>query len=380
MPVTSTKSHGLYNHIKEAGVFQLINLPGNYKRDRMNLKLCHFLFLFLPVLTYGQTCDTLYSHERYVQRTIEVGYRNCQLIEIDSIYRIVQWLNVDSNYLEPFFSQNICQSLFHSVTGQLIHERWREGDTTYFKEYYSSGSLKTFSKTVFHENPYYFHDQILRYYENGTIRYEGENKVLSFSTHKTYYPNGRVETIAKRFSYNPSAFGEYIEYFPNGQISMILEYSEPDTTTNQYQTNTLISEKYFDQAGQGVDHNLNEYKKLYLKIYPPYIDKTLLIGEDLHTAQQFEDQEPYANDVYKLKEQIIGNLDLSGVNCTKGIAKISLNITKKGDIELLEVDFENDLLKESIEQSIKSLKKWPAAIKDGEKVDTHVYTYLIIDK
>ncbi len=343
-------------------------------------KLKYLLFLFLPFCSFGQHCDTLYSHQKYVECEVEVGYRNCHLVDIDTVYRIVQWLNVDTNHLQPFFSKNICQKLYNSTTGKLIHERWQVGDTICNKTYYNSGQLKSFSKNVYIETPYYFHFQLTRYYENGSIRYKGDYKSLSFSTHTTYYPNGVVETRAKKFSLGTSPCGEYFEYFPNGQVSMIQTFSEPDTTTDNFQLVPLISEVYFDETGQESDQNLNEYKTLYLPIKPPIPNTTLMIGDDLYTSQQFEDQAAYTNGMSELKNRIINDLDISDLNCTKGIPWISLIITRKGVIEQVEVKSKNDSLNKRIEASIKRIKNWPAAIKDGTTVDTYVYTYLIIDK
>lgn len=347
----------------------------------MNPKLYHIFFMFLPLFSFGQTCDTLYSHEKYIERSVEIGYRNCYSVEIDTIYRVVQWLNIDTNYLKPYFSENICQSLFHSKTGKLIHERWQENDTLYMKTYYSSGSLKSYSKLFFRENPYYFHDQIIKYYENGNEKYKGEYKSLTLTTHYTYYPNGALETVAKRFSYNPHAFGEYKEYFPNGETSMILNYSEPDTTTDQYQQNTLISEKFYDQTGNESDDNLNEYKKMYFNVYPPAVNEEITLAEDLFSHHQFSDQKAYANDMKLLKDKIMSNIKISsGDHCSKGIAWVSLIINSDGEIKLDEIQFENEGLRKTIEESIMKIKKWPPASLNHIKVDTYVFTYLIIDK
>lgn len=140
----------------------------------MNFKRSLITFLLLPLLSFGQTCDTLYSHEKYIKRNVDIEYRNCHFLKIDTVYTIVQWNNSDTNYLTPFYSDNVCYSLFHSLTGKLIQERWEDGDTTFFKSYYSSGRLKSFSIHFFREDPYFFHDVIEEYYENGNLRHEGE--------------------------------------------------------------------------------------------------------------------------------------------------------------------------------------------------------------
>lgn len=348
----------------------------------MNFKRSLIIFLLLPLFSFGQTCDTLYSQERYIQRNVDIEYRNCHFLKIDTVYTVVEWENIDTNYLTPNYIENICYSLFHSLTGKLIRERWEDSDTIYVKSYYSSGELKSFSKDINRKEPYFFQSIIKEYYENGNLRHEGEYKSFSFSIHKTYYPDGALETIAKRFSYNPHAFGEYTEYFPNGQVSMIENFTEPDTTTNQYQLSTLLSTHYFDKSGKVVEQNQNEYRKMYIKIYPPDEGTTMeMVGDDLYLFELFSEQEAYANDMSALKSEIYANLKLSKTECcTKGIAWISLIVTKKGKLKIKEIVFENAEVRKRIEKSIHKIKRWTPAQVTDKNVDTYVLIYLILDE
>lgn len=351
------------------------------RAEQMKMKIYLIIILLFPIPLYGQSCDTLYSHENYIMRGVKIEYRDCQSITVDSTYTIVQWNNVDSNYLMPFYSDNVCYSLFHSLTGKLIQQRWQNGDTIYFKSYYSSGKLRSSAKSVFTSEPYYFHEIKKEFYENGQILYEGEYKSSSYSVHKRYYKNGQLEFMTNRFSYNPGSFGEEIEYFPNGQVSHISRYSEPDTSTNHFQSSELLDEKFFDENGNEVNLNQNEWKVMNVAVYPPYKNEILQINDTLYTHHQFYNIKEYSNDMAELKFKILDNLKiLKNSNCTKGIIWISLFIKKDGSILVEDVQFSDDSIKQSLKRSIKKIKHWPAGIVDGEKVDTYVYTYLILDK
>ena len=331
---------------------------------------------------YGQSCDTLYSHENYVMRGVKIEYRDCQFIKIDSIYRIVQWNNVDSNYLKPYYSENVCYSLLHSHTGKLIQERWQEGDTIYFKSYYSSGKLRSYSKHVFKEKPYYFHDILLEYYENGQLSMEFSLQKQTFSPRIIYYPNGMIQSKGMHYDASPGAWGDYIEYFSNGKISSIRTYTQPNTSDSvagQFQENELLSEIFYDQNGIEVEEDLNELKVMNISIYPPIKHEASKINDNLYAHHQFSNQNGYINEMSELKNKILENLKLPKGSCSKGVIWVSLIIKKDGTIEIDEVQFSDVSTKQSIEKSIQKIKKWPTGILNGEKVDVYVYIPLLLE-
>ena len=318
-------------------------------------------------------------------RGVKIEYRDCQTIIVDTTYQIVEWKrkNVDSNYLKPFYTGNICYSLFHSHTGKLIKQRWQVGDTIYSKSYHPSGNLKLFAKTVFTETPNYFHEIQKEYYENGQLRKEFSMQKQTFSPRIIYYPNGMIQSKGMHYDASPGAWGDYIEYFSNGKISSIRTYSQPNTAdsiTGQYQENELLSEIFYDQNGIQVEKDLNELKVMNVSIYPPIKHDVLKINDTLYSHHQFSNQNGYTNEMSDLKNRILKNLKLPKGSCTKGLIWISLIIKKDGAIEIEEVQFSDDLTKQSIEKNIKKIKHWPIGILDGKKVDVYVYTYLIIDK
>lgn len=163
---------------------------------------------------------------------------------------------------------------------------------------------------------------------------------------------------------------------------MIENFTEPDTTTNQYQQNTLLSAHYFNTSGKEVKQNLNEYTKMYIKIYPPDEgSKIELVGDDLYVYELFSEQEAYADDMRELKNQVYANLELSKSECcTKGIAWISLIVTKKGKLKIKEIEFENAAVLKRIEKSIQKIKRWTPAQVTNKNVDTYVLIYLILDE
>lgn len=344
------------------------------------MKFYQVVFLLFPFLLQGQTCDTLFSHDNYVKRKVKIGYRDCYSVKVDTVYQIIQWKGEDSNYLKPLLSDNMCYSLFHSRTGNLIKERWQIGDTIYFKSYYESGKTRTISKTAVIEEPHYFHEIKREFWENGKIQYEADFKSSSTTINKKYYENGNLESLANSYNYMPGAFGEYVEYFPNGQKSMVLHFAQPDTTHYRYQYAELLDSTYYNENGEIVDHDLNEYNEIEIPVYPPNKSKTLVIDDTLFTHFQFENQDGYANDMMRLKKKILKNIKLpKSCQCRKGLVMIGLIITKEGELKIHELEFGNESVKQSIQQSISKIKHWMPAVLDGKKVDTYVYTHLVLD-
>ncbi|MDX2360825.1 MAG: hypothetical protein QNK23_08470 [Crocinitomicaceae bacterium] len=355
-------------------------------RKVLHIILLGSVLLLTSKIVFAQTCDTLYSSEKYIERSVEIKYRTCNFLDLDSVYRIVQWANIDTNYQElyPYFSNNYCYKLIHSGSERLIAERWKATDTIYYNEYYLSGKQKVIAKEVHTSEPYHSFLSRLEFYESGQLKRDFKLQNQTFTHIINYYPNGAVQSKGNYYGVaSPGAWGDYVEYFPNGQVSSIRSYSEPNTADSlagQYQYYELLSEVYYNQNGSQVDEDLNELKSTFIKIYPPFQNEVLIIDDTLYTHSQFEDQLAYRNDMFSLKEEILDKAKFPvKCQCTAGIISISLVITKDGEIELIGIDFPDGEIKKRIKKSLEKIKSWPAAMYKGNNVDTYVSTYLILN-
>lgn len=337
------------------------------------------LYILSGALSYGQNCDTLYSHENYIERKVHVVYRNCYYLNLDTVYAVVQKINHNPVYQERYRFQSDCYSLYHSETGSLIKEFWKVGDTSFANTYFSSGRLKEFYRNIKTKTPYFNHTIIKRYYESGQIRSSEEYKSTERTSHTTFYETGEIMSKGFFFNFGFHHFGDYTEYFPNSQISSIRTYSLPDTTTMQYQQSNLLNEVFFDPEGNKVSYDMNEYQEYYISIYPPAENSDIsMIGDSMYTYDQFDSQEYYSGGMKSLKKAINDRLKNRLPECNTGVIRLSLIVTKKGLIRIEEVQTSDEKLKSIIENILHEIQHWPPAHKDGEKVNTYIYIPLII--
>lgn len=343
-------------------------------------------FLLLTKLVIGQHCDTLFSNEDYIHRYVKISYRNCTYIDVDTVYEIHGYSAVDSANKKQYLPNLNCYTLFNSNTGKLIQERWEDADTAIYKEYYSSGGLKGICKSTGSIEPYYFWSEYQNYFGNGQVKSVYIFKIGAFSTVKSHYPNGTVFSKATFYDSSPSLWGDYIEYFPNGQASSIRTYSQPNTHDSLfgiYQESELLKEVFYDQAGNEIDHDLNEWNEgLTVSIYPPEkTDDALMINDTLYTSSQFRDQVAYSNNLSSLKSEINKHLKLSKkCDCPKGIAWVTLIVTKSGELLLQEIEFPDEEVNAQLAKAIQRVKKWPPALIENNPVDTYIHTFLIINR
>lgn len=340
--------------------------------------------LLCPFAQHAQSCDSLLSEAPYVERYVELSYRNCHHVDSDTMYQIVRWHNIDPAYQTTLASDKTCYSLYHSQTGVLLIKNWQEGDTSYSQKYYETGELKSSGVSVFTIDPYYFIQHRTDYYKNGQIKFKSTNELQRCHKYHAYYPNGSLEYKGNLYGYNPEPCGEFIEYYPNGTISSVKTFSMPDESDDmaaKHQSFELLKAVYYDPEGKEIDHDANEYHRLYIPVYPPAKGDFEYLGDNLYPASRFSEQTAYANEMTDLKQKIRQQLKLpNDCTCRKGVAWISLTVQKNGTIELHEVQCPDPGLQQPLEQAIHSVRKWPAARLDGKRVDTYVYTFLALDE
>ncbi|MFT5777877.1 MAG: antitoxin component YwqK of YwqJK toxin-antitoxin module [Crocinitomicaceae bacterium] len=348
------------------------------------MKLISIIFILASGISRAQTCDTLYSNDKFIARTIDISYRNCHLVEIDSVYRIRQKISSLDEYNESYFIYNQCHQLFNSETGRLIQQQWKSNDTTYFKEYYSSGALKVTSMEYVDSEYRFWWRSRREYHENGNLKREYDGESLALYPCSEYYPDGSLLSTAHYYGIFEHRWGDYIEYFPNGQVSSFLRYSLPitnDSIGQHYQSSQLLSTFFYSTNGKEVTKDLNEEKYVRINIYPPDEHEVYLLNDSLYVYTLFEDQKGYSNEMMDLKAAIIDKLKIPAkCNCAIGVALISLLITKEGRIVIAEIEFPDGKLKKSIAKALKEIKSWPAGQYQDQNVDTAVYLDLIFDE
>lgn len=338
------------------------------------------LLVMLPFLTFSQNCDTLYSHEKYIERIADVRFHNCYWAHIDTIYRIVQWNNYDETTQTQYRIKSGCFSLFHSKTGVLLEEFWKQNDTVYAKTYYETGSLKSYSAQFHDRANGYFYETFDKYYESGNLYERNITEHLKFHERFQYYPTGALLTKGVYFNGNFSPWGEYVEYYPNGQPSAVRCYSMPDTLLETYQSSTLLSEQFYKMTGEEIDTTLNRFNSYSNAIYPPRDDHWMKITDSLFTHHQFQNQLAYENDMSSFKKRLLEELSLpDSCNCRAGAFWLSFIVDKLGNIQIVDWELEDEILRRSLEKAIGKIKNWPPGTIDGESVDTYVFTLLILN-
>lgn len=347
-------------------------------------KACLVLLVMFPFLTFSQNCDTLYSHEKYIERRVALFHRNCSWLYADTMYWLVRWGNHDPEYQTTYFVKNDCYSIFNTKTGRLIEEGWRVIDTFFTKTYYTSGKLKSYGSvysSVFSaEDSTYFAQTSETYYENGGLLKKSKLSYGEFNQICWFYPDGSLQSVGTLYDANPGFWGTYKEYYQNGQLSSLLTYSMPDTTDHTYQDAELLSAKYYSIDGKEVEADLNELKRMEIVIYPPKKSEWTEIENGLYAWEHFSDQAPYSNQLAELKNRILCEITLpESCDCKTGVFWFSAVVNKKGEIEVLDVEIADPILKKSVEDAIRKVNYWPPGELNGDKVDTFIYTFLIIN-
>ncbi len=330
-----------------------------------------WLVLLFPIFSTAQNCDTIYLTKDNCYRRVDVEYRNCSYVNIDTVFTVFEKGGLRSK-------EEYCLTYIDPSDNKVLRKEWKANDTIHILCYYRSGKLKSIDKQKLSHDPPYFYSKQTMFYENGNVRKEHEYQTLTFSERKTYYPNGKIESRYKTFSYAISV-GECIEYFQNGQISSVLNFSMPDSLFKDHQRTTLLSEKFFDESGNEVPIDFNRFytSTEYLDEEQIYAD-TMMNGN--YPSSIFKDQEAYANSMFLLKSEILKHLKLKkDCNCAKGVAVVSLVINSEGNINLKEVLYVDDYITTQIKKSIAKIKHWPPATFSNEAVGTYVDMDLILD-
>lgn len=350
------------------------------------MRLIWITFLLLTNLVFGQHCDTFYTNGSLYESFVQITYRNCTYLDVDTTYFFVIGNEGETSSNGSIKDDGYCLNFFNSKTGKLIQSQIERSDSISSKVYYHSGKLKVLEEAVSQTNPYYFWWSQKRFFENGQVKKEFIRQTGKFSEETKYYPNGTLFSKSIVYDNIPYVFGDYTEYFPNGQISSIRTYSQPDTQDSmfgKYQESELLREVFYDQTGNEIDHDLNEWNEgLTVSIYPlKKLSDDLKLNDTLYTHEQFKDQLPYSNNLTGLKTAIGKHLKLrKKCSCRKGVAWVSMIVSKSGELLLQEIDFPNEEVKEELSNAILKVKTWPAAIHQNKAVDTYISTFIVIDK
>ncbi len=343
-----------------------------------------FALIFSCNFVFTQNCDTLYSNARYIEQSVEIKYRNCYSLDIDTVYRIVSWTNFDQEFQESYYLKSNYYVLINSLNNKVIIDQWEMLDILYTREYFSNGKMKSFSKSVQNLSNKYYWSNSKEYFENGLLKNEKNIQTRSTTQFKSFYPTGAIQSESSHFDIFACKIGDCIEYYPNGAVSSIRKYPLPnthDSLVGVYQHSKPISEIFYDKEGNVVDSDKNEIRTMEVRVYPPFTENQEIINDTLFFYHHFKDQKGYLDDMAELKSQILNNLKLkNNCDCNKGVAWISLLVDKKGLIQNIEVEFEDEYVKNEIIKTIQNIKTWSPAINDTENVDVYIYTYLLLDK
>lgn len=343
------------------------------------MKFLTLVFIFIQHAVVAQNCDTLRASE-YIRTDVNIAYDNCHWVHVDTSYINHSWTDLDTTFLDLYNAGDFCYVLMHGKTNNLYGHLWKSGDTVTLKAFYASGKMKLFTKELLNYGELFL--TIEKYYENGQLALSYSMTMSSFTERLTYYPDGAIHTKGIRYGPSFEFSGDYVEYYPTGEISSIQTYSQPNTNDSmrgQYQSSELLGEVFYDLDGNIVDSNLNVYDYFWYNIYPMEISGDTIINERFHNYLLFQDQEAYAQDMHKLKTKLLKSLKLKSCSCRKGVIKFSLTISDQGVVKLLSIDFPNEEVKKQLSKSIGKIKYWPPAVYNNQKVDTIVDTYLILD-
>lgn len=327
------------------------------------------LSLLISASSWEQDCDTVYSNSERVRITVEVNYSNCYYLEMDTVY-----------YWERYTTYPLCGKLLHYQTKKLIAERWISSDTSYYLEYYPSGTIKF--KSAYFQNGACLYN--ISFYENGSVKRQYDPITDMFYKLTHYYKNGNKHSEGYYCYSSPYPWNEYIVYYSSGQISSRRTFTAyHDSLSRSYNETTELSAVYFDEKGRKVATELNSPDQLTISVQPKWVgeDPVTQIDPITYTYEQFSDQNGYDHELLLLKNAIHKQLQFpEKCDCKKGVAWFTIIIDSNGSIDYVEVDYPNEEVKTVIEKAIKNLKKWPTAKIDNEPVRVYVYNWLPLDE
>ena len=315
----------------------------------------------------GQDCDNiLFTNDSVVKLNTGAYIVDCDAIYYDTTYDFIPFLG------SPYAT---CYKLYHHNEDWLIRERWTKSDTTFTKEYYRSGKLK--SESYFYD---YLNNASFHYYENGQLEYGGVKRIDTLVERKSFYENGNIRHID--YSFAGSVYDSVIHYYPNGLKSSIAYYT-PFTKDLlgdlNYKETKILAEHFLDENGDTIDYNKNEMNNVNVFHYPMMDTTFYRHNPDITTFYHIKDQKGYDSNMTLLKERINKKIKFpKSFDCPIAYCYLKMRIDKNGSITIHEVSNSKSEISDAVETAVNKIGKWEVGMVNGKPMEVVIITDLII--